>query len=90
MVWERIQPPSAWLGPLNDRLLLAQRDRLTVLLSCPHAPQPNFFLQHEAAFDHQDLLDDRDNRRITLLSNRRNGIDWPTDGNAFDFDPFAA
>jgi hypothetical protein len=70
-------------------LLLTQRYRLTVLLSRPHAPQPNFFLQDEAAFDHQDLLDDRDHCRVTLLSDRRNGIDWPTDCNAFDFNPFA-
>jgi hypothetical protein len=45
-------------------------DRLTVLLYRPHAPQPDFFLQDEAAFDHQDLLDDRDHRRVTFLSDR--------------------
>jgi hypothetical protein len=56
--WWQIEPPSAWLGPLNDCLLLTQRYHLTVLLSRPYAAQPNFFLQDQAAFDHQDLLDD--------------------------------
>jgi hypothetical protein len=55
--WYRIEPPSAWLGALNNGLLLTQRYRLTVLLSRPHAPQPNLLFQNNAAFDHQGHRD---------------------------------
>ena len=73
--------------PCHDGGLGAEGDRLPMRLLEPPASNMNFFFEHEAALDHDDLhlLQHGQDGDVTLVAYRRGDLDHLTNWHALDF-----
>ena len=70
----------------DSRLLFPKHHGLPMTFRDVDAPDPNFFLEHQATLDDDNFLHHRHDGGLALLADGWHGIDHPADWNPHDFD----